>query len=210
MYDGAVLPRWRAGQVSEFLRAGAVMAYPTEGVWGLGCLPDLESSVARILALKRRSWEQGLILLASDIAHVEPYLAGLSRAERAELDRSWPSAVTYLVPDNGVAPIWITGRNDKVALRVSQHPVVRTLCSRLGGPIVSTSANPAGRAAALSSLRVCQYFRYGIDLLLPGKLGDHSGASEIRDLRSGTIIRKGGERLIIRHRDGGEDRPCSV
>ena len=185
------LPSWRAALTVRNLCQGDVIAYPTEGVWGLGCLPELEQSVAHILRIKRRRWDMGLILVASKLEQVEHYLAGLGDEARSQLEVAWPSAVTYLIPDNGVAPMWIKGRHQRVALRLSAHPVIRSICDRLGGPIVSTSANPTGREAAKNALRVRQYFGNDVDQIVAGPLGGETGASEIRDLMSGDILRQG-------------------
>ncbi len=81
----------------------------------------------------------------------------------------------------------MTGVHDTVALRVSDHPQVRDLCSMVG-PLISTSANPQGRPAARTRLRVEQYFRGQIDLILGGQLGG-ADPSVIRDLATGKVIR---------------------
>lgn len=180
---------WRMKLVAQRILAGDVIAYPTEGVWGLGCLPENEEAVARILALKQRSWEQGLILAAASIEQFDDYLEGITAEERSTLESAWPGPVTFVVPDNGTAPLWIRGKHDSVALRVSAHPVVSAICNQLGGPIVSTSANPSNRAPATSPLRLRQYFPEGVDYVVPGELGGAAGASEIRLLRTGEIIR---------------------
>ncbi|MEX0942865.1 MAG: Sua5/YciO/YrdC/YwlC family protein [Pseudomonadales bacterium] len=185
----AVPATWRIKLIAQRLQAGAVIAYPTEGVWGLGCLPEFPQAVARILDLKQRSWEQGLILVAGDIGEIAPYLTGIDRAARAELARTWPAPVTFLVPDNGIAPTWIRGRHDTVALRVSPHPVIKAICAAVKGPIVSTSANPARRRPAVSRLQVHQYFSDEIDYIVPGTLGDAGAPSEIRELGTGVIHR---------------------
>ena len=85
-------------------------------------------------------------------------------------------------------PEWITGQHDTVALRVSDHPLVRELCA-LVGPIVSTSANPAGLPAARTRLKVEQYFRGQIDHVLGGNLGGRKNPSLIRDLATGKVVR---------------------
>ena len=131
------LPSWRATLTARNLCQGDVIAYPTEGVWGLGCLPELAQSVAHILRIKRRPWDMGLILVASRFEQVEDYLAGLGDEARRQLEKTWPSAVTYLIPDNGVAPTWIKGSHQRVALRLSALHVVRSICAHLGGRLVS-------------------------------------------------------------------------
>ncbi len=179
---------WRRSLISAYLDGDGVIAYPTEGVWGLGCLPASAQAVARILALKRRSWDQGLLLVAADISQFEDYLVGLDKDKRSELENNWPGPVTYLLPDNGVAPWWVVGSNTTVGLRVSDHPVVRALCES-NGPLVSTSANVTGHPAALTSLQVRRYFGAGVNLLVPGQLGNSNGPSAIKHLESGENIR---------------------
>ncbi|MOA40278.1 Threonylcarbamoyl-AMP synthase [compost metagenome] len=92
------------------------------------------------------------------------------------------------MPHQGRLPEWITGQHDSVALRVSDHPVVRQLCA-LTGPLVSTSANPAGRPAARTRLRIEQYFHDELDGVLGGALGGRRNPSVIRDLVTGEVVR---------------------
>ena len=179
---------WLKSYVSHLLNRDGIIAYPTEGVWGLGCRPESSQGVARILALKNRSWQQGLLLVAADIGQFEEYLVGIEDSLRMKLEEAWPGPITYLVPDNGCAPGWIVGRHATVGLRVSDHPLVQELC-RSVGPLVSTSANISSRPAARTSLEVKTYFGNRIDLVVPGKLGEAGRPSEIRDLISGEVIR---------------------
>jgi len=185
----ARLSSWRLDHVARQVSRGAVIAYPTEGVWGLGCSPFLLAAVSRILNLKNRSWEQGLILVASTTEQLAPFLAGLSAESLGVLERDWPGPVTYLVPDNGYCPLWIKGKHNSVALRVSSHPVIQDLCRCLQSPLVSTSANLSGRKPATKALQVRKNFPGGIDVIVPGKVGDSNSVSEIRDLTSGRILR---------------------
>lgn len=177
---------------AQSIIAGGVVAYPTEAVWGLGCLPSDQAAVERILALKKRSWRKGLILVASSIEQLSPLLSELTSAQRATLAISWPGATTWLVPNNGTVPPWITGDHHAVALRVSNHPLVAALCQQVGGPIVSTSANPQGKPSATSSHKVSKYF-FGESLMIaPGTVGKHQKASTIKDLLTGNTVRAGG------------------
>lgn len=183
------LSNWRLDHVVKLVNKGAVIAYPTEGVWGLGCSPFSLSAVSRILNLKRRSWEQGLILVASTMEQLAPFLAGLAAEMLSVLERDWPGPVTYLVPDNGYCPLWVKGKHSSVALRVSRHPVIQDLCRSLQSPLVSTSANLSGRIPATNVLQVRRNFPGGVDVIVPGTVGDSRRVSEIRDLASGRIIR---------------------
>lgn len=179
---------WRVQQAAREIRNGAVLAYPTEAVWGLGCDPWDEEAVHRLLAIKSRPIEKGLILVADTIRQFDFLLEDLPESWLDRLASTWPGPTTWLVPHQNLLPEWITGAHDTVALRVSDHPQVGELCA-LVGPLVSTSANPAGRPAARSRLRVEQYFRGQIDLVLGGPLGGRKNPSLIRDLVSGEVVR---------------------
>jgi L-threonylcarbamoyladenylate synthase len=183
-----MLSSWRVQQVAQVVRAGGVIAYPTEAVWGLGCDPWDRAAVYRLLALKQRPVDKGLILLADNIRQFDFLLADLPQIWQDQLASTWPGPNTWLVPHQNRLPQWITGKHPSVALRVSDHPLVRDLCA-LTGPLVSTSANPAGRPPALSRLRIEQYFARQLDGVLDGRLGGRKNPSIIRDLITGQVIR---------------------
>jgi L-threonylcarbamoyladenylate synthase len=174
---------WRVQQAAQAVRAGAVIAYPTEAVWGLGCDPWDEEAVERLLLIKGRSVDKGLILVADNIRQFDFPELWMDR-----MASTWPGPNTWLVPHQNMLPEWITGVHETVALRVSDHPQVRDLCA-LVGPLVSTSANPQGRPAARTRIRVEQYFRGQIDLVLGGNLGGRKNPSVIRDLATGHVVR---------------------
>lgn len=179
---------WRLQQVARCLDRGGVIACPTEAVWGLGCDPWNAGAVDRLLALKQRPMAKGLILVAADISQFADLLHDLPDDWQATLGASWPGPNTWLVPHRGRLPHWITGQHASVALRVTDHPLLRQLCA-LSGPLVSTSANPSGRPAARSRLRVQQYFGDRLDDVLDGPLGGRRSPSTIRDLASGAVLR---------------------
>ncbi len=179
---------WRVQQAARDVKAGAVIAYPTEAVWGLGCNPWDEEAVYRLLAIKARPVEKGLILVADNIRQFDFLFEDFPEAWIDRMASTWPGPNTWLVPHQGLLPEWITGKHNSVAVRVSDHPLVRELCS-LVGPIVSTSANPAGRPPAMTRLRIEQYFRGEVDVVLTGALGGRKSPSVIRDLVTGEVIR---------------------
>ncbi|CAA0115013.1 Threonylcarbamoyl-AMP synthase [Halioglobus japonicus] len=171
------------------LREGGVIACPTEAVWGLSCDPDNEDAVTRLLALKGRPVAKGLILVAADQEQIDFLLSGLSDVQRQMLSDSWPGPATWLLPHRGLVPAWVTGSHSTVAVRVSSHPAVSKLCAAWGGPLVSTSANPAGASPAKEAYQVRHYFGDELDYLLPGRVGAAQRPTVIRDLLSGQIIR---------------------
>lgn len=179
---------WRVQQMARVIRRGGVIAYPTEAVWGLGCNPWDSTAVYRLLALKQRPMSKGLILVADNIRQFDFLLVDLPQVWQDQLSSTWPGPTTWLVPHQNRLPEWITGDHSSVAIRVSDHPLVRDLCA-LTGPLVSTSANPSGRPPALSRLRIEQYFAGQLDGVLDGRLGGRKNPSQIRDLLSGAQVR---------------------
>lgn len=173
----------------EALHAGGVIACPTEAVWGLSCDPNNEDAVASLLQLKNRPVAKGLILVAADEQQIDFLLSGLSAEQRQTLSDSWPGPATWLVPHRGRIPHWVCGAHTTVAVRVSSHPAVSALCTAWGGPLVSTSANPAGARPAGEAYQVRRYFGNRLDYLLPGRVGAARRPTVIRDLFSGQIIR---------------------
>jgi len=185
------LSLWRFRYAAAYLRAGLVVAYPTEGVYGLGCDPFNRPAVERIFHIKQRVAAKGLILIGAAMADFEALVTDPAPDLQRELDRTWPGAVTWILPTRPEAPRWLTGGRDSLAVRVSAHPLCRRLCRAFGGAIVSTSANVSGRPAACSALAVRRRLGRAVDLVLSGPLGGARGPSEIRDGRSGRVLRVG-------------------
>ncbi|MGD8976840.1 MAG: Sua5/YciO/YrdC/YwlC family protein [Gammaproteobacteria bacterium] len=172
------------------LQTGGVVAYPTESVFGLGCDPLEATAVARILAIKRRSVESGLILLAADVAQLEAFIRP-APAERERMLASWPGPVTWVVAATPAAPAWVTGGRDTIAVRVTAEPLAAALCRRAGMAIVSTSANRSSRPPARNTLQTRRRFAAVVDQILPGAVGGHARPTEIRLASSGRILRAG-------------------
>lgn len=171
------------------LAEGGVIACPTEAVWGLSCDPDNPQAVARLLYLKQRPVEKGLILVAADMAQLAPLLEGLTDGQRSKLALSWPGPSTWLVPHHDRVPPWIHGGHEKVAVRVSAHKGMVALCRAWGGALVSTSANPAGSRPARAQFQIQRYFREQLDAVLPGALGGADRPTVIRDLLTDQVLR---------------------
>lgn len=174
----------------ETVREGGVIAYPTEAVYGLGCDPRNETAVQRILALKQRDVRQGLILVAADFTQFGDLIKSLPDELTTHVFATWPGPVTWLWPAADNCPAWLTGGRDTLAIRVSAHPLVQRLC-RSTGPLVSTSANPHGQPPARSAKEAKAYFPEGVDYVLGGETGGAEAPSEIRDVRTGEILRSG-------------------
>lgn len=181
-------PRLRlAGRV---VRDGGVIAYPTEGVYGLGCRPDDAAAVTRLLALKQRPVSAGLILIVADAGQLDGWIAP-TRREADRLLAPAPSPVTWLVTAGELTPPWITGGRPKVAVRITAHPVAAALCRAAGMPLVSTSVNRRGKPPARTALGARVAFGRDLNLVVGGATGGAPGPSAIRDAAAGTIVRRG-------------------
>jgi L-threonylcarbamoyladenylate synthase len=189
--DSPTMYSWHLRQAARTLKRGGIVAYPTEGVWGLGCDPANPDTLARLLALKRRPTGKGLILIASDFRQLTPWLAPLDSANEQRAFATWPGPVTWLWPAGPAAPALLRGSHDTLAVRVTDHPLAGALCARFGGPLVSTSANLAGRRPARNALQARLRLGGRFDILLPGATGGRTQPTEIRDARTGAIIRPG-------------------
>lgn len=170
-------------------RQGGLLAYPTEAVYGLGCDPNNAEAVMRLVALKQRSLDKGLIVLAAEWAQLTQWMAPLDEVSLARLKRPSKHPVTWLVPAAKNTPYWLTGRHSTIAMRVTQFPALAELC-RQCGPLISTSANPAGKTPAKTALAVRHYFpKQQIDMIIGGQLGHADRPSQIIDLLSGHVWR---------------------
>ena len=183
---------WHINNAITTITNGGVIAYPTEAVWGLGCDPWQADAVQSILYLKNRPEHKGLILVASRWQHIQPLLENLSDQHIESLRHTWPGPFTWLLPDpKQWVPAWIKGQHKTVAVRISAHQGVKQLCDKLKGPIVSTSANPAGAPPARTPLKIKQYFGAQLDYILPGTLGGQTQPTQVRDLLTNRIVRLG-------------------
>ena len=171
------------------LKNQGVLAYPTESCFGLGCDPMSSSAVKRLLTMKKRAQSMGVILVASELEQLIPYLDSSAILLLDKPLSAWPGPVTWILPASKNTPDWITGRHSGVAVRISNHPVVRKLCKHFKGAVVSTSANPHGMPAAQNALQTAHYFGPLVDYILPGITGGDSKPSRIMDGKTGNIIR---------------------
>ena len=175
--------------IADILNQGGLIAYPTEAVWGLGCDPENEAAVSKLLRLKSRPMSKGMILVAGNQAHLSPWLSQLTPSLQAKLIARYPNPTSWIVPDQGISPSWVRGDHLSVALRLSQHSGVQAICQAFKACIVSTSANPAGLAPALSMQQIMDYFGQQVDAIFDAPLGEASQPSQIKSLLDDSLVR---------------------
>ena len=180
---------WKLNQVARLVRKGGVIAYPTEAVYGIGCRPWDFLAVNRILEMKRRPVDKGLIIIAATPDQLSDFIQFQDAAMEKRVLATWPGPVTWLVPARKEVPRWIRGSHPSVAVRVSAHPLVQELCTR-AGPLISTSANPGSYPPARTARKVFYYFGSAVDRVLYGPLGTSARPTEIRDASTGELVRR--------------------
>jgi L-threonylcarbamoyladenylate synthase len=174
-------------RAADVLLQGGVIAYPTEGVFGLGCLPDEVVAVARVLLLKQRAPSKGVILVAATADQLNGWIDDSARQSLPDPDPSQP--ITWIAPPGPLATPILRGDNSGVAVRLTTHPIARALCDAVDSPLVSTSANISGQPTARNRFVLRRQFMRRVDFIVPGDCGPSSGPSEIRDLLTGKVLR---------------------
>jgi len=170
---------------------GGIIAYPTEAVFGLGCDPDNNSAIEKLLSLKQRSADKGFILLASDYCQLQPYVdeSVISDLQKVKILSRWPGAITQVLPINkNISPL-LSGVFETIAVRITQHPDVIALCSKTGKAIISTSANLSGQPAATTWQNVLLQFPTQLDYLIKTDTLGNDSPSTIIDGITSKILR---------------------
>ena len=178
-------PKWRIARAAAVIRAGGLIACPTEGVWGFACAPDADIAISRLLALKRRDRGQGFIVVAADLGQLRPWL-DVPQEKLRELHE--PACVTWVVPATAAVPAVVRGAEDTVAIRITGHALLHTLCAA-AGPVISTSANISGAPPIRNRHMAYCIFGRKLDMVVAGESGALAGPTEMRDLLSGEILR---------------------
>ena len=174
------------------LRAGGVIAYPTEAVYGLGCDPWNRAAVERLFSLKGRPPTQGVLLICADFDQAARFidLPGTPDSAITLARETWPGPHTWIFPRAADVPEWITGGHAGIALRVTAHAPAAELCRRFGGALVSTSANRHGEPPARSAAEVQAAFGSALEAILDAPLGGLERPTPIRDAISGESVRR--------------------
>jgi L-threonylcarbamoyladenylate synthase len=166
-------------QALRILQRGGIIAMPTDTVYGLHCDPHVLSAIEKIIFLKQRDANKGLILIADCLERFEHYIQPLPSDIDKKL-RTQPG-ITWLVPAAKNISKLITGDFNTVAIRISPHPLIAELSRLLDSPLISTSANISNHPVAHNKQEINAMFPTGIDLIIEGDLPKDARPSEIYD-----------------------------
>lgn len=173
------------------LRAGGVVAYPTEAVYGLGCDPRERHACERLFAIKQRPPSQGVLLIAAQFAQLEAFIdqSAVPAQALARAMATWPGPHTWIFPRSADTPAWLAGEHSGIAVRVTAHAPAADLCLAFAGALVSTSANRHCEPPARSAAGVRAIFGGDVDAILNGPLGGLERPTPIRDAITGATVR---------------------
>ena len=164
------------------LRAGNLVAFPTETVYGLGADATNESAIKKVFAAKGRPHDHPLIVHIASAAQLSDWARDIPPAAHTLAKKFWPGPLTLILQRaKGVSDL-ITGGQDTVALRVPAHPLAQALLQTFGGGVVGPSANRFGRVSATTAEHVRQEFGDTVDCILDGGACDVGIESTIVDL----------------------------
>lgn len=178
--------RLSIAKAADALLGGGLIAYPTEGVFGLGCMPDDDAALLRLLALKGRDPGKGLIIIASNKEQLDDWIDP-DGDRLPDVDAAQP--ITWIAPAKPQVSALVRGDHAGLAVRLTTNPTAAAICDAVDSPIVSTSANFAGRTIVRNRFVLRRQFGAFVDYIVPGDCGPVSGPSEIRDLETGAVLR---------------------
>jgi L-threonylcarbamoyladenylate synthase len=184
----------RVAEAARILRAGGLVAFPTETVYGLGADASSATAVGSIFAAKGRPAGHPLIVHLGSIDVVDQWAAHLDSRARLLAERFWPGPLTLVVPRAGQVPDIVTGGRPTVGLRVPDHPVALELLQAFGGGVAAPSANRFGHVSPTTPQHVLRDLAGRIDLVVDGGPCSVGLESTIVEVLDGpvTLLRPGG------------------
>lgn len=189
-------------EMVESLKAGAVVIFPTDTVYGMAASVFRPAAIRRIYRLKGRSYKKPLPLLAADLAQALPLLEIHSSRLKSLLREHWPGPLTVVFKTSSLGRM-ATGGKETVAVRVPDHPAVRALLKAFGAPLAVTSANVSGRSPAVTGAAAKKIFGGKVDVLWDGGRCPVGKASTVLDAAGDewTLVRTGAipRRALLSH-----------
>lgn len=165
---GPPLPDEALSHACAVLRAGGVVAYPTETYYGLAVDPFNRAALSRLFALKRRSADKPVLLIIDHPSQLASLIAEIPPPFPLLMQRFWPGPLTLVFPGLASLPKILTGCCDTIGVRISSHPVAMQLVRAFAQPLTATSANLSGHPPAITASGVREQLGQEVDLILDG------------------------------------------
>ena len=175
-------------RAAQILRAGGLVAFPTETVYGLGADAASENAIARLYAVKGRPTDHPVIIHFASPDQAFAWAREIPRGARELGQRFWPGPLTLILKRSALAKDFVTGGQDTVGLRVPSHPVAQELLKAFSGAIAAPSANRFGRVSPTTPAHVREDLGKDVDLVLEGGPSEVGIESTILDLSGGAAV----------------------
>ncbi len=175
-------------RAAEILRAGGLVAFPTETVYGLGADASNPAAIERLYRVKGRPADHPVIVHFASSNQAFSFSREVPAAARTLAERYWPGPLTLILKKSGKAADFITGKQDSVGLRVPSHPVAQELLEAFGGGVAAPSANRFGRVSPTTAAHVHEDLGKDVDLVLEGGASDVGIESTILDLSGAGMV----------------------
>lgn len=185
-------------KLNQDLNNGAVVAFVTDTVWGVGCLPNNEKAVEKIYELKDRDRSKPLILMSNSVKNLTPYVKEIPQKAQALIEKHFPGALTLIFEKTEKTPDYITSYKNTVGIRVPDNRVFAKLCEVVDGNVLATtSANLSNFPPATSYEEAIEYIGKYVDYVFEDYENKSKGlastvalaiSDDINVLRQGEIV----------------------
>ncbi len=175
-------------RAAEILRAGGLVAFPTETVYGLGADASSARAVARLYAVKGRPPEHPVIVHFASPRDALAWARDVPHPAQVLAEKFWPGPLTLILKRSDRAEDFVTGAQDSVGLRVPSHPVAQALLKLFKGGVAAPSANRFGRVSPTTAAHVREDLGTEVDLVLEGGPSEVGIESTILDLSGGAAV----------------------
>lgn len=154
-------------EIKRVLEKDGVIAFVTDTVWGLGCLPTSETAVKKIYNLKNRDDKKPLILLSSSIYNLAQYVESIPPKADELIEQHFPGALTLVLKKSSKTPNYVSRNFDTIGIRVPNNVAFKAICEAVPGKVLATtSANISGKPAATSYEEACEFLKDKVDLIV--------------------------------------------
>lgn len=181
--------------INETLKKGGIVAYVTDTVWGVGCLPNNEKGVEKIYELKHRDTSKPLILMSNKVEHLLPYVKNVSEKAKKCMEKFFPGALTLVFEKSDMTPYFVTSQKETVGIRVPRNKIFQKLCDIIEGHVLATtSANISGETPAMTYKEAIEKIGNLVDIVIEDEFdpatGEPSTVAMVTDEKT-TIFRQG-------------------
>lgn len=181
-------------EIKNVLENNGVIAFVTDTVWGLGCLPESEVAVKRIYEIKKREAKKPLILMSDDIYPLFDYVKQpIEKEVQLLVKKHFPGALTLVVDKSEQTPDYLTSGMQTVGIRVPNNETFAEICRSIKSRVLATtSANISGEPAALTYEEALKYVGSQVDMVIPAY------NCQAKGLASTVVGFKNGEAVVYR------------